>query len=689
MAIINVLSPHVADMIAAGEVVERPASVIKELMENSLDAGANNLTVEIRGGGATYIRVSDDGCGMQPEDAGVAFLRHATSKLHDERGLEAIHTMGFRGEALAAISAVSHIELRTRVRGAAEGTLVTLDAGDIQDMGPCGCPEGTSMIVRELFYNTPARLKFLKSDRSEASACVQTALKIALGHPEVSIRMIRDGQEEFFSPGDGKMSSCIYTLLGRDTASSFLELNSTADGLSVTGYVSSPAAGRGSRATQFFFCNGRYIKSPLIQSAVEQAYKNTLLTGRFPACVLYLNMSCGSVDVNVHPAKTEVKFSQERRVFDLVYQAVRLALEREDATAKIELSPGTMKLAGLSGKGGGTYPDTPHPAQPAANIGAPRTNPAARPAARDNFYQSMSAEEFRAKGYSAAKGGKSAPGRDAAVSPARVGLGASFAPARDTALQRAEKGAESPRPAGFSAAVDVTTESPAYVPASSPAKSEAEALFQPDFFTARENSVENNVQNVEKPAAPDHKIVGEALKTYIIVERGEELIFIDKHAAHERMIFDRLKAQKREIMAQQLLVPVTLRLSGEDAELIEQNGETLLELGFELEPYGERAYVLRAVPCDIDPADAAAAVEELCSKLASGKSLDPAAARDELLHTVACKAAIKAGWDTDPRELERLVEAVLSGAVKYCPHGRPVSFVMTRKELDKQCKRIV
>lgn len=696
MAIINVLSPHVADMIAAGEVVERPASVIKELMENSLDAGANNLTVEIRGGGATYIRVTDDGCGMQPEDAGVAFLRHATSKLRDERGLEAISTMGFRGEALAAISAVSRIELRTRVRGAAEGTLVTLDAGDIQDMGPCGCPEGTSMVVRELFYNTPARLKFLKSDRSEASACVQTALKIALGHPEVSIRMIRDGQEEFFSPGDGRMSSCIYTLLGRDTASNLLELSSSAEGLSVSGYVSSPAAGHGNRAMQFFFCNGRYIKSPLIQSAVEQAYKNTLLTGRFPACVLYLSMSCGSVDVNVHPAKTEVKFSQERRVFDLVYQAVKLALEREDATARIELSPGTMKLAGLSGRSAatvdntrGTHPDTARGASSSAAPGGTRTSTStaafsARPNAKDNFYQRMSAQEFRDNGYSAAKGGRGAAKADAAQTPSRDTLRPYE---RGTVPERAEKSADSARPTGFSAPVNVPAGFSA--PADVPASPETEPVFQPDIFSPQENSVENNVQNVEKSSAPDHNIVGEALKTYIIVERGEELIFIDKHAAHERMIFDRLKAQKREIMSQQLIVPVTLRTSGEDAELIEQNGETLTELGFELEPYGERAYVLRAVPCDIDPGDAAAAVEELCEKLASGKSLDPAAARDELLHTVACKAAIKAGWDTDRQELARLVDAVLSGQVKYCPHGRPVSFVMTRRELDKQFKRIV
>ena len=304
MPVINILSPHVADMIAAGEVVERPASVIKELVENSFDAGARNITVAIEDGGATCIRVTDDGCGMAPEDAGVAFLRHATSKLRDERGLEAISTMGFRGEALAAISAVSEIELTTRRRGDREGTRVALTAGDIQDMGPWGCPEGSTMTVRRLFYNTPARLKFLKSDRSEASACLQAALRCALGHPEVSLRFLRDGKEEFFSPGDGRMDSCVYALLGRDVAKDMLPCESQMDNMAVRGFVSSPAAGRGNRGAQYFYCNGRYIKSALLQSAVEQAYKNTLLTGRYPACVLYLELGYGSVDVNVHPAKT-------------------------------------------------------------------------------------------------------------------------------------------------------------------------------------------------------------------------------------------------------------------------------------------------------------------------------------------------------------------------------------------------
>lgn len=328
---IQILSPHLADLIAAGEVVERPASVVKELVENAFDAGARTVTVELRGGGATYLRVTDDGCGMAPEDAGIAFLRHATSKLHDEQGLEAIGTMGFRGEALAAISAVSHITLTTRQRGTASGTHMTLDAGDIQDMYETGCPEGTTMIVRDLFFNTPARRKFLKSDRAEGAACAAAALRCALGRPDVSVRCIRDGEEVFFSPGDNKLDSCVYSLLGRDLAMSLLPCEGEADGARVHGFISSPAAGRGSRAQQYFFCNGRWIRSAALQAALEQAYRNTLLVGRFPACVLYVELSCAAVDVNVHPAKTEVKFTHERAVFDAVYYGARAALEAEKA----------------------------------------------------------------------------------------------------------------------------------------------------------------------------------------------------------------------------------------------------------------------------------------------------------------------------------------------------------------------
>lgn len=615
MTRINILSPLLADMIAAGEVVERPASVIKELMENSFDAGAKKVTVDFRDGGSTYIRVTDDGCGMSPEDAGIAFMRHATSKLKDERGLEAIGTMGFRGEALAAISAVSRIELITREKGADEGTRIIIEAGDIKEMLPCGCPEGTSITIRDIFYNTPARLKFLKSDRAEASACLAAALRCALGRPEVSVRCTRDGDEEFFTPGDGRDDSAVYSLLGRELANSLLAVNGSDDSVSVRGFVSSPSAGRGSRSQQYFFCNGRFIKSALLQAAVEQAYRNTLLTGRFPACVIFIELSKGAVDVNVHPAKTEVKFSDEKKVFDMVYQTVKATLEGEEKPVEIKLSESTKKAV-------------------------------AEPKPKPDFFKTMTAESYR-----------------------------------DYSKQQ-EKISVPRREQDFPASAVVQEPVSFY-------KTEPVYKREEKIFVNSGKNVEKAVESVEKIPDKAPKIIGEALNTYILLEKDDELLLIDKHAAHERMIFDRLKTQSRQIMSQSLIDPVIIRPDTADAELIENNGETLAELGFEIEPYGERDYALRAIPDDIDIGEAAAAIEEICEKLRKGKDLNPENARDEILHTVACKAAIKAGRSHDRAELERIAKAVCAGEVKYCPHGRPVSVSLTKKELDKFFSRIV
>lgn len=636
MSVINLLSPHVADLIAAGEVVERPASVIKELIENAFDAGAHNITCEIRNGGLTYIRVTDDGCGMAPEDAGIAFLRHATSKLSDESGLESISTMGFRGEALAAISSVSHIELITRQTGAPEGTRVLLDAGDIQDMTPFGCPEGTTMICRDIFYNTPARLKFMKSDRSEASACITAALRCALGRPDVSVRFLRDGNEEFFSPGDGRADSCLYSLLGRDEAASMLRCSGSSDTLKLSGFISSPANGRGNRAHQFFYVNGRFIHSALLQSALEQAYKNTLLVGRYPSCVLSLTLSFSSVDVNVHPAKTEIRFGSEKAVFDFVYQAVRLALEAED-----------------------TLSAPSEPASPARTAAKPVSAPAAHSSVRtvgsgNSFYQSMRADEFRGR---------------VSVSPS----GESILRAPDSSY-----------------ASQLRMDLPSGKPVSSPVIQKPEKTAESaDIPIPVEKPVEKPVQNVEKSPLPDHKILGEAFRTYIIVEQEGTLLLIDKHAAHERMIFDRLKSAGSSISSQMLLVPSILHPSLEDAEILEKNAALLTGLGFEIEPYGEKEYIVRGVPADMNASDVPSSVEEICEKIRTCKTPDPSSARDEILHTVACKAAIKAGWNTQKEELEKIVSAVLSGEIRYCPHGRPVSALITHKDLDKLFKRIV
>jgi len=597
MSVINILPPQLADMIAAGEVVERPASVIKELMENSIDAGADSVTVEIKNGGSTFIRVIDNGCGMSPDDAGLAFTRHATSKLSSAKGLESIATMGFRGEALAAISSVSRIVLTTCLKGSTEGCMVELEGGEITDMRLAGCPEGTTITVSNLFYNTPARLKFLKSDRAEAQACVAAGMRCALGRPDIQVRFIKDGVEEFFSPGDGDISSCVYNVLGREYRSSLLACSGTSDGISVNGYVSSPREGRGNRSGQYFYCNGRHIKSQLLQAAVEQAYKNTLLTGRFPSCMLYLTLDCGSVDVNVHPAKTEVKFSEEKKVYDAVYYAVLSALSSESRV----------------------FEDIPVAKERSVTYSAPKSR---------DFYKHMSTKAFRS-------------------------ANELYAPKKTS--KESEQFATKPSPVPVSKApVD---EKP-HVPVSAP---------------------------FEEP----YRFIGEAMQTYIIIEKDENLILIDKHAAHERMNFDALKARGGEIMSQMLMVPVTLKLKGEEADVLESNIKLISSCGFEVEPFGDEEYVIRAVPEDIEASDAGNALKEIIGKISSFGLSDPASLKDEILHTVACKAAIKAGWDTSREELEKIAAKVVSGEIKYCPHGRPVSTVISRRDLDKMFKRIV
>ena len=642
---IQILSPHLADLIAAGEVVERPASVVKELVENAFDAGARTVTVELRGGGATYLRVTDDGCGMAPEDASIAFLRHATSKLHDEQGLEAIGTMGFRGEALAAISAVSHITLTTRQRGAAAGTHMTLDAGDIQDMYETGCPEGTTMIVRDLFFNTPARRKFLKSDRAEGAACAAAALRCALGRPDVSVRCIRDGEEVFFSPGDNKLDSCVYSLLGRDLAMSLLPCAGEADGVRVHGFISSPAAGRGSRAQQYFFCNGRWIRSAALQAALEQAYRNTLLVGRFPACVLYIELSCAAVDVNVHPAKTEVKFTHERAVFDAVYYGARAALEAEKepvatlskTAAKPEPAPKADPFVPSAPKAApAQHPSAPAPAAPA--FAPARTYAPAVPAEEAVAFRSPTASAFVAP--------RVAPPPVFITTPAR--------PAPGTP----------PEPV---------------VPVAQPAQTAIE----------QEPVIPSPLESAAPPAEPPARLIGEAMHTYILVEKGETLILIDKHAAHERINFDRMRQSPADIPSQTLLEPLPFTPDASDADVLQQYGNVLAELGFTFEPFGRCDYILRGVPAQLDAADALPALEEICAQLRHGARMDAQSVRDEALKTVACKAAIKAGWQTEPEELLRLADAVCAGEVKYCPHGRPVAVTLTRRELDKLFKRIV
>ena len=627
---IQQLSPHVADLIAAGEVVARPASVVKELVENAIDAGAAAVVVELQNGGMSLIRVTDNGCGIAPEELPSAFLRHATSKLRNPEDLAAIGTLGFRGEALAAISAVSKLDVFTRQKGAEMGATLHLEAGVPGPVEEAGCPEGTTFAVRELFYNTPARLKFMKTDSAEASAAAAVIAQIALSHPEVSIRYFRDGKEELHTPGDNNLLSAIYAARGREFALHLTEVQGGGEGISVHGYVTEPLAGRGNRAMQTFFCCGRMIKSTLLTAAVEEAYANRQMKGKYPGCVLHIDLPLHLVDVNVHPAKTVVKFVHERALFSAVHHTVKDALD------------------------GGAKPPVEAPAPlPAAGKGNVSTPPREQKAVpKAGFFQTMDAKSFREKG--------AAP-RPAGIRAERSEMGGRLM-FRDAARPRPEFG---------------RAETPAAV-----SPSETAILSEPKQPAA---PPPEQITLTARPAP--WRFAGEVLHTYIIAEDGDDVWLIDKHAAHERMNFDRLKANLEPVMRQRLLAPLAAELPPEQYGALLENLPLLEEFGFEAEDFGTGCLMVREIPSDLDPGMVRETLEELAGKLLACGRADPAAARDALLHTMACKAAIKGGWTSDPAELKVLIERVQSGEVQFCPHGRPVKVKLSKYEIEKMFKR--
>ena len=662
MAAIKQLDPHVADLIAAGEVVERPASVVKELMENAIDAGAGAVTVEIAHGGMSLIRVADDGCGIPADQAPTAFLRHATSKISTQRDLEAIGTLGFRGEALAAISAVSRVELLTRTEEEALGTALTLEAGAVVSREEAGCPRGTTLSVRELFFNTPARLKFMKKDAAEGAAVFAVVQRVALSHPEVCVKFIRDGRQELLTPGDGQLKSAVYAVMGRDIALGFLPVKGSGEGMEAAGFASLPTCCRGSRSYQHFFVNGRYVKSRIMTAAVEEAYKNQKMVGKFPGCVIHLTAKPGEVDVNVHPAKTEVKFQREQAVFSTVYYAVLSALDRDHSRPQAVI-PGVKPA------------DTVTPNQTALPLrdGAAGT-------------QFMASARFRPL---AGQARESAP--IAREIPAPQPPPAPPAPKKkDSPFQWVEPlpekrvPAEKPAPAKAvqpPPPAERAPERPAPVPAkagperSAPkAEPEAEPVQPP--------------QPEPEPPQEPWVVRGELFHTYVVVEQGDKALLIDKHAAHERANFDRLKAADYRPMVQELLTPVTFSPAPEERELLLSQGELLAQFGFEVEEFGSGAVAVRSAPDYLDTGDIEGALGELARRLRVTGAADPAGARDELLHTMACKAAIKGGWRSGREELEEVARMVMSGAVKYCPHGRPVAIELTKKQLEKQFRRV-
>ena len=641
------LSPHVANLIAAGEVVERPASAVKELLENAVDAGASKVTIEIRDGGMTFLRVTDNGCGMSAEDARTAFLRHATSKLRSEEDLAAIGTMGFRGEALAAIASVSRIDLMTKTAGSLSGVKLHLEAGRITEEAEAGCPDGTTILVRDLFFNTPARMKFMKSDTVEGSRVAAAVQLQALAHPEVAIQFIRDGKQVLSTPGTGGLQAAMYCVYGRDCAK-MVSVESRWEGYTLTGYVSLPTDARPSRSMQTFFVNDRPVKSKLLISALEEAYRNQIMVGKFPACVLHLHLPASAVDVNVHPAKTEVKFLSEKAVFDCVHYGVLGALNKKPDRPQVQ-----FKSAGSD-----TAPPAP-PASPATPMGRGQAPAAAsKPEPKkEPFFRAMNAEEYKA--FSAALQDAPKPKQPAAAAAAQKIPKPDNMPLRE-----------------FVMLPQLHEDKPEPVP--TPAKSPQPVPPAPE--------VEQTA--LEMPPEAPWRMVGELYNTYILVEQGEDAFLIDKHAAHERILFEKLKANQEAISAQSLLQPIPVRLNPAAAGELLNSTALLEELGFEIEEFGENTLLLRQIPMDLSPEAAAEAIETLADDLLSGRRESRDTVRDTLLHTVACKAAIKAGWKNDEKELLAVAEAVMAREeLKYCPHGRPICVSLSKKQLEKQFKR--
>ena len=635
------LSQHVANLIAAGEVVERPASVGKDLLENAVDAGASQVTVEIRDGGMTFLRVTDNGCGMSAEDAATAFLRHATSKLRTAEDLAAIGTLGFRGEALAAIASVSRIDLLTKTAGAISGTSLHLEAGNITEQTEAGCPDGTTIIIRDLFFNTPARMKFMKSDTAEGTKVTGAVQLQALAHPEVAFRFIRDGKQILSTPGTGDLEAAVYCVYGRECAN-MIRVESKWDNCTVTGFVSKPTDARPSRSLQTFFVNARPVKSRLLIAAVEEAYRNQIMVGKFPACVLHVKLSPGAVDVNVHPAKTEVKFLSEKAVFACVHYGVLGALNKTPDRPQMQFKPAPQPGPVSQAPASQPKPEVTHKQQ--------------------NFFRTMTAQEYKA--FAGAIQDAPLPKPEAAAATVQ-------------SLHMPLRQPVTPPPLPEATAV-----APAPIPETVP-----EPILPPAPVTP-EVPEEPEQTALPMPEVAPWRLVGELYRSYILVEQGDEAFLIDKHAAHERILFEKLKANQEAITAQALLTPIPVSLSAEYCGELLNNQSLLEELGFEVEEFGGNTVLLRQIPMDLSPEDAAQTVEALAADLVSGRKERKDTLRDEILHTAACKAAIKAGWKNDQRERLALVETVMADDnLKYCPHGRPICNSLSKKQLEKQFKR--
>lgn len=644
MSKINVLPKEVAELIAAGEVVERPASVIKELTENSIDAGASEITVEIKNGGIKYMRVTDNGSGIDPNDVPVAFLPHATSKIKSESDLNSIFTLGFRGEALPSIAAVSRVFLLSKTAEAQEGAAYTIEGGNEKSNDPAGCPNGTTIIVKDIFYNIPARMKFLKKDVTEGNYVSDIVTKIAVSHPEIKFTFIRDEKRIFVTPGNGDLFASLYAVFGKEVTDMLLPVSYEYEKIKISGFVSKPLGNRPNRNMQYFFVNGRYVRIPAAAPALDRAYKNSIMVGKFPMCFLRLELPCELTDVNVHPAKTEIRFSDESKIFEAVFYAARAALSKGD-TVRPEVT--------LKGKRSILDESKPSSAEQLTF----RVAPTARPV----FSEPRATEQ---KGVS-----QTANTKKDTFSQSQKTYTAKM-PSIDIAF----------------AEDDGKRMQKVYTLNDDTGNMSEEKPAERDF--AKEFSELSKKIPEKKDDAEPVRVIGEAFKTYIIAERGNKLVLIDKHAAHERMIFNSLGDDFCTGEMQMLLSPAVVRLSGREYAAVIENIDIFTKIGYEIEDFGSSSVIVRACPVLLENDDVLSVIREMAGKLSKGDLRPVPEKLDWLKNSTACRAAVKAGDKMSITEMQSFTEKVLSDDnIKYCPHGRPVLYELSKYELEKQFGR--
>lgn len=669
---INVLPKNIADLIAAGEVVERPSSVIKEFLENSIDAGAKNVTVEIKNGGKTYIRVTDNGCGIYKDDVKKAFLSHATSKIKSADDLDNIGTLGFRGEALASVAAVSKVELLTRTEDEEVGISYKIYGGEEVEFTEAGCPVGTTLIVRDLFFNIPARMKFLKKDVQEGNYIASILEKIAVSYPHISFKFIRDGKLNFLTSGDGDLKSAIYAVFGKEYTDGLLPVDYEANGISVTGFTGKPTSGRGSRSGQHFFVNGRYVKSPMCITALETAYKNSIMVGKFPPCVIFINLPFSAVDVNVHPAKTEVRFFEEKKIFDAVYQGALNALAY-DTRPKASFS--VAKAFMPEAVKGEQLKLTEQPIEKKIVTESIKTE-----IKQDVIKESN--QEFKINVASEVKKESLTAPKPETVKPSKITSTLTLESSEKKTIDFLESEYIKPTEKKLSISINKDFSAPSVAEAKkniilAEEKQEAEIL---------ENQ-EDGV--IEANKLPDFRIIGEAFKTYIFVELEDKMLMIDKHAAHERILFEKYKAQEKSFQ-QMLLTPITVTLSPDEYNAVLENSELLYKAGYDVSDFGDRCVKISSCPTELINEDLGSIVTEIAEYLSSNAKTVMPEKLDWIYHSMACRAAIKAGNTTTDVEKEKFVKELLSREdIRYCPHGRPVMVEVTKRELEKQFKRIL